>query len=338
MSRTTEIVDRISELMRTFSAWQQQPGSLDIATSSSLAAAIRAAIVCVANGDTPSMLVPLCGKVAILEERWTAYCDGDCRPKTKEPMPYFYAAFRELGTELMASRRLVQDEKTPVYPVAHFVTQGLSPSQIAGQYSAFDESLGYQVGPFHQMGRVVEEWVHEEIANPGSRLKPGFVHPRDEVEKQQRERQLRRHVESVESVLDVSKSEAVGKIKPKPTRETVLQLLGEKLFPKQIMLDYDITEAEIDAIAMGAGIAVEAVPTEKLTPQSERQPETPATPSTESLSDRVKTRTAAILAEQPEATSTEIAALLTTEFGQQVKPASVNAFMTIIKRSQPQSK
>lgn len=335
MSRTTEIVDRISELMRTFSAWQQQPGSLDIAPSSSLAAAIRAAIACVANGDTPSMLVPLCGKVAILEERWTAYCDGDCRPKTKEPMPYFYAAFRELGTELMAAMRLVQDERTPVYPVAHFVKQGLSPSQIAGQYSAFDESLGYQVGPFHQMGRVVEEWVHEEIATPGARLKPEFVHPRDEVEKQQRERQMRRDVESVESVLDVSKSEAIGKIKPKPTRETVLQLLAEKLFPKQIMLDYDITEAEIDAIALGAGVAVEAVPTAQ--PQAEPQSETPATPSTESVSDRVKARTAAILAERPEATSTEIAETLSDELGQVIKPASVNAIMTNIKRRQQQS-
>lgn len=342
--RGQAIVDSVSVMLDAFDAWQQDAANFDIKPHSPLARAIEHSVLTVCYGDIPEQVRGIEIAVGRLRLAFEDYQGGEFRERTREPMPSFYAAMRSVAEAFRGCEQQTA-QTTVIESVSELRLQKLNDEQIARAYGAWDDEANQWTGPFFDRhGRVQTALIQQEITQPGSVLGPAFQHPLDQIHLLQRERRLNEQAARFADRQETSKSEEARRIKPKPTRETVLQLLAEKLFPHQIQLDYDITMIEINAIAESVGVAVKTPepyqPADSRLPLSnlDASPTSNVPESQVSLTERVKARTAEILASEPEATSHDIATRLSHEFGQQVKVVSVAAVMTNLKRrQQPQS-
>ena len=334
------VTEAAASVAALFSEWNEQPQKFAIARDGELGKAIDGMVLLANDSESLSDVLVAARRVGV---EWQDYLDGECRPRTGEPMPKFFRAVSNLMEKLQQearSERLSAAQQSPeIVPIATLRAQGLNVNQIARIYGAFDEDNDVLVGPFYDAdGNVLLSEIEREEREPGSVLKPGWQHPSVVFEQQRQEREHASNMRKAQRREDVSKSEEARKIKPKPDRETVLRLLAEKLFPSQIQLDYDITIEEVDAIAKKAGIAVQTAETYQREPEPEREDSTPAVEGNEKAeAQSLKDLVTAEMQADASATSQQIAERLSAALGQPVKPASVNAIMTNIKRRQNQA-
>ena len=174
MSRMNDILAAVSECVRRIDHWllNLRPGDRKVLTED-VALGIKIAAVTCANGDIPEHCRELCTiAVPKLNEELHQYereIDGKVQPDGS-PSPAFWSAAKAVAVARMGADQIGVER---LEPVALLLKQGVSPEQIAFHIYGFRGN-----GPFVQANGAVDTLlIEQEAAQPGSVIKPDWIHP-----------------------------------------------------------------------------------------------------------------------------------------------------------------
>lgn len=330
--RAKTIIEAVGNLMRSWDAWSADNSVQAIKPSSRLAAALDVSVTTCCYGDVPESCRNICMAMEEIRVAYENYQNGEFQPKTLEPLPVFYNAMRKLN-ERIAKVDLKTSHRTVIESVQELRRQGLNDEQIAKAYGAFSDRHNRWAGPFFDgAGRVRNDMIEAELKTPKSVISDDFEHPADalraaEIVEIQKDRQKR-----FDELEDANKSERSEQVRPKPTKQQVIDYLREGGFPHQLQHDYTITTEEINEIAIEAGIAVHTPDTYEPKPKTEAADASLTGESGEQSqtrgefdADAAKVRVRALSDEGK--TPVDIAAIISREFGHPVNSQRVVAWL-----------
>lgn len=242
--RTQDILTAVDHLITVHNEWESDPKSPPVPTLAFEEALVAAVQMC-DSGDTPAQCREIVTQMNRLREEWNKYASGTMLLGAR-PIPAFWAAFRAVVHARSGAIRHVARRPEPV---SVLLEQKVSYQQIAFHIYG-DRGQGPFVDAAGQPDIVL---IHKEAKEPGSVIKPDWVHPAEQRRNASSGEALTRNVERLRTI-DSEGSRFV------PDPASIEQLLREGQYAPVIARVKGVTVEEVYAVAERMGIAAAEAP------------------------------------------------------------------------------